>query len=240
MSDWKTTELFIARSSHERSEFAVGIAIAALGNRKDGGFTYASLDRIAKLARVDRKTAWLAVNALADSGELEYIAGTSRYHRSRYRIRVEVLSSGVDRFRSPLTIGDTPTMKQADRRRHAVDETPFTTGVPSVDHRRDTVATVGGTPSISVKNRSLDQISDQSAREPARFSDPTKSWTRTEEDDRALKAAFEACRRSVDTPAGEDADPAVKLGDAVAVVAQMSERSDILPGTESHARGGQR
>lgn len=200
MSDWKTTELFIERSNAQHSAYAVGVAIAALGNRKDDGWTFASLDRIAKLARLDRKTANQAINDLADSGELEYVPGKSRYTPSRYRIRTEVLSTGLDRFRCSLTMGESPTV--------TMDETPTVTmGDSSVHHGRNAYATMGEWPTPpwangprSIKtdllNRSIDQISDQS--------DPTLGWTRTEEDDRALKAAFEACRGVAGSSAGEE------------------------------------
>jgi hypothetical protein len=218
MSDWKTTELFLARSSAQYSAFAVGVAIAALGNRKDDGWTFASLDRIAKLARLDRRTANVAINELADSGELEYIPGTSRHNPSRYRIRTEILHTGIDRFRCPLTMDNLSTVTMDKLSTVTMENSAPTMENLSVDHGEFVNATMDhlSTPSVNRSvNRSLDQISDQSAREPARFSDPTKSWTRTEEDDRALSAAFEACRRAADTSAGEDGDPAVKLGDAV-------------------------
>jgi hypothetical protein len=48
MSHWRLTEEFIRFSNAQHSAYAVGVAIAALGNRKDGDQTYASLDRIAK------------------------------------------------------------------------------------------------------------------------------------------------------------------------------------------------
>jgi hypothetical protein len=110
MSDWKTTEVFIARSSAQHSAYAVGVAIAALGNRKDDGWTFASLDRIALLAHLDdRGTANLAIRELVELGELEYVPGKSRYSPSRYRICTEVLEAGVDRFRCSLT---TPAVKE--------------------------------------------------------------------------------------------------------------------------------
>jgi hypothetical protein len=139
VSDWKVTELFIERSNAQHSAYAVGVAIAALGNRKDDGWTFASLDRIAKLARLDRKTANQAINDLADSGELEYLPGRSRYTPSRYRIRTEVLQTGVDRFRCSLTMGDSPMV--------TMDETPTVTmGDLSVDHGRIAHATMDETP----------------------------------------------------------------------------------------------
>jgi hypothetical protein len=121
--------LFIARSSAQHSAYAVGVALAALANRQDDGWTFASLDRIAKLASLDRKTANQAINDLADSGELEYVPGRSRYTPSRYRIRTEVLQTGVDRFRCSLTMGDSPTV--------TMDETPTVTmGDLSADRGR--------------------------------------------------------------------------------------------------------
>ncbi len=100
MSDWKTTELFQARSNAQHRAYLVGQAIAALGNRNENGWTHASLDRIAWLARLDRKTANLGINDLERLGELEYQRGTSRSNPSRYRIRVEALRDNIDRFRS--------------------------------------------------------------------------------------------------------------------------------------------
>jgi hypothetical protein len=223
MSDWKTTELFIERSEAQHSAFAVGIAIAALGNRKDGGWTYASLDRIAKLARLDRKTANQAINDLADSGELQYVPGRSRYTPSRYRVRTEVLQTGVDHFRCSLTMGDSP--------RVTMDETPTVTmGDSSVDHGENAYATLGETPTppwangprstkTDLLNRSIDQISDQSARERAPTDDASKDAgvdQKKPEDVGALKTALEACQRAVRRPAGEDGDSAVKLADALA------------------------
>lgn len=205
MSDWRTTELFIARSDAQHGAFTVGLAIAALGNRRDDGWTHASLDRIAKLARLDRRSAFRAINELADFGELEYVPGTSRYNPSRYRIRTEALSTGVDRFRCSLTSDKTPSVTDdilpsvtddildTDRRQFVNQSTTY--HAPTDDK----------TPSISVNRvlTELDQISDQSAREPARFSDPTKSWNGLEEADGALKASLEACRRSAGRSTGE-------------------------------------
>jgi hypothetical protein len=166
-----------------------------------------------KLARLDRKTANQAIRELAALGELEYNPGTSRYNRSTYRIRVEVLRDrGVDRFRCPLTIGDSPTV--------TMDETPMVTVANfSADYGRIAHATMDESPTQpwtdrprsidteSVKNRSSDQMSDQSARERAPSDDPTRRWVRTEADDVALKAAFEQCRSAAGVSAGEDSEP---------------------------------
>jgi hypothetical protein len=199
MSDWKTVEVFQARSGAQYSAFAVGMAIAGLGNRKDGGWTYASIARIALLARVDPKSAHRAINELADSGELEYLPGTSRHNPSRYRIRTEILNTGVDRFRCALTM-DKSSMVTMDklstvtRDDLSADHGQIDAHPGQIDHA--TMENLS-TPSVNRSvNRSIDQISDQS-------DDPAKSWVRTEADDIALKASFKACRRAVDTSAGE-------------------------------------
>jgi hypothetical protein len=72
MSYWKLMDLFIRRSNATGRAYAVGVAIAALGNRHEDGWTFAKLDLIAQLARLDRKTANLGINDLEQLGELEY------------------------------------------------------------------------------------------------------------------------------------------------------------------------
>ena len=75
MGDWHAMDLFIERTNSSHSAFAVGVALPYLGNRKDGGWTRASLDRIAMLARLDRGTVNLAIRELEQLGELEYERG---------------------------------------------------------------------------------------------------------------------------------------------------------------------
>jgi hypothetical protein len=77
MSDWRLVELFVKRSNATGRAYLVGIAIAHFGNRHDDGWTFASLDLVAQLSRLDRKTANLGINDLEQSGELEYERGGS-------------------------------------------------------------------------------------------------------------------------------------------------------------------
>lgn len=221
MSDWRTTELFIERSNAQHSAYAVGVAIAALGNRKEDGWMHASLDRIALLARLDRQTANLAIRALVELGEVDYEPGRSRFHPSRYRIRVEVLRDrGIDRFRCPLTMGQIPTVEVVDHGE-----------IPHGDHGENPYADHGeiqpspwgnstrdhgeiqsspwGKPTRSIDtesvNRSIDQISDQSARDGARKDDASKDAGVEQREDHpvALKTALEECQRAAHGSAGE-------------------------------------
>jgi hypothetical protein len=234
MSDWKTTELFIAYSNAEYSAYAVGVAIAAMGNRKEGGWTHASLDRLAKLARLDRRTANVAINELADSGELEYIPGTSRHNPSRYRIRVEILRDrGIDRFRCPLTMEKSSMVTMDKLSTVTMDESSMVTMEHlSGDHGAIVHATMEKLSMPSVKNRSIDQISDQSARKRALTDDASKDAgvDQTHSDDGALKAALEACRGAVRRSPGEEQgepDTSVKVSDAArGVLAGWLEADD--------------
>lgn len=232
MSDWKTTELFIARSNASRSAFAVGVAIAFLGNRKDDGWTQASLDRITMLAHLDnRGTTNLAIRELAELGELDYVPGRSRFNPSRYRIRVEVLRDGIDRFRCPLDHTDLPHGDRTDSQHGDRTEFPHSdhTDLPTPPYglaARDPTDLPGspyGSAAWSINQISdqmFKQSSDQSARERAPTDDASKDAgvdQKKNADEEALKAeALRACGRAVGRLAGEDGDSAVKLGDAVA------------------------
>jgi hypothetical protein len=226
MSDWKTTELFVERTNSSHATFAVGVAIAFLGNRKDDGWTKASLDRIALLARLgDRGTVNLAIRDLEALGELEYERGTSRFHPSRYRIRVEVLRQGADRFRSPLTMRKFPTVGEADHaeipHRDPTAFPPTPLGNSTRDHGEIPASPPGKTArSIDTDSdiRSLDQSSDQ--RDVA-SKDAGIDHIRS--DVRAMKTVLEDCRRAAHGMEGdESAEPNASH--------DSSERAGLPPG----------
>jgi len=207
MSDWRTTELFIERSNAQHSAYAVGVAIAACGNRKDDGWTFVSLDRIAKLARVDRKTANQAINELAASGELEYVPGRSRHNPSRYRIRVEVLRDrGIDRFRCPLTMDESPIVTVEETPTVTMENSPADHGDFVANYGRIDHATMGESSTPSV-NRSDNRSIDQSLIRPA-----LTSWKRTEADDLTLRQAFDQCRLAAGLPERDQATPETASG----------------------------
>jgi len=202
MSDWRAVELFQARSGAEYSAFAVGLAIAACGNRKDGGWTHVSPSRIALLARVDTKSVYRAISDLVAGGELEYIPGTNRHNPSRYRIRADVLAEGADRFRCPLTIDKLSTVNSDDRGSH---HGQFDAHLGQIDH-----GAIDKLSTPSVKNRSLDQMSDQSARERARTDGASRDAGVEQKpfyDAVALKDELNACRRSVDSAREDESVP---------------------------------
>jgi hypothetical protein len=219
MSNWKLTELFIERSNAQRSAFAVGVAIAFLGNRKDDGWTTASLDRITLLAHLEnRGTMNLAIRELVELGELGYVPGRSRFNPSRYRIRVEVLRDGIDRLRCPLhrtafPHGDHMDLPHRDRtafpHSHHTDLPTPPYGISARDHT-DFPPSPYGTFAWSISQSSdqmVKQSSDQSARDDARIRDDASKDAGVEQkqsDVVALKTVLEDCRRSAHGSAGGD------------------------------------
>jgi hypothetical protein len=211
MSDWKLVELFIKRSNATGRAYAVGIAIAHLGNRHDDGWTFGSLPLVAQLSRLDRRTANLAILDLEEIGELEYERGRSSFNLSRYRIRADVLQSGRDRSRRQPTMDDSPLVTSGDS--HLV-----TSGDSDVDWRRlrpslavNHPVTSGESPPVSIKSsyQSIYQISDQSAREenPRDHDDdaPTNVGPDQKHSDVGdLKTVLEDCRRAAHGSAGEE------------------------------------
>ena len=155
--------------------------------------------------------------------------GRSRSNPSRYRIRTEVLQTGLDRFRCPLTDDKTPLVTDDNLSQVTDDKTPSVTDDILDTDRRHFVPrpttfdapTDDKTPSVSVNRvlTELEQISDQSARDGARTDDASKDAEveqRNSADEDALKTeALRACGRAVGRLAGEDGDSAVKLADAV-------------------------
>jgi hypothetical protein len=217
MSNWRLTELFVKRSNATGRAYAVGIAIAHLGNRHEDGWTFARLDLIAQLSRLDRNTALKGIHDLEELGELEYERGRSTWNPSRYRIREDVLCSGRDRSRRDSTMDDSHTVTMGDSSMVTMEDShTVTMEEEAVDHGRSeaqpwTIATSTMDESSPVSiNRSLSESltePDQSAREGnALVSDDASKDAGVDQkqnDVVALKAALNACRRSVDGSTGE-------------------------------------
>jgi hypothetical protein len=209
VSDWKLVELFIKRSNATGRAYAVGIAIAHLGNRHEDGWTFGSLPLVAQLSRLDRRTANLAILDLEEIGELEYERGRSSFNLSRYRIRADVLQSGRDRSRRQPTMDESPLVTSGD-------SPTVTRGDSDVDWRRSRPSLAvnhpvasGESPPVSIKSsyQSIYQSSDQSAREenPRAHDAPTNVGLDQKHSDVGdRKAALEACQRVAHGSAGED------------------------------------
>jgi hypothetical protein len=224
-ANWHVVDSVLAYSNATGAAFDVLLAIGALGNKNDGDWTFASRDRIALVARRDRRTVLTTIAELVALEELEYDHGQpsrfgQRAVKARYRVRTEVLRAAhANKFRDRLTGDEGPPVTDGVAPPVGDGVGPpvsggaiAVTGGEIASDRWSAVLPTGGeiaSTLLTDGRTELEQSSDQSAREenPRAHDDdaPTNVGPdQTQNDVGAMNAAFEDCRRAVDTSAGEE------------------------------------